>query len=147
MTVRRAERHGDPWSGQWALPGGRWSAQDSDMLSTVRREVREETGIDIDKLGPLGWLPERRSRIRPEFRVFTLVLLSGVKPGLRLNDELVDATWVRLDALRSERRVMETQMGPREMEAYVSGDVLIWGLTHSILSDILALSGIGLLRE
>ena len=48
LLIRRAHRSGDPWSGQWALPGGRREATDADLLETARRELHEEVGLPLD---------------------------------------------------------------------------------------------------
>ena len=48
LLIRRADRSGDPWSGQWALPGGRREATDTDLLETARRELHEEVGLSLD---------------------------------------------------------------------------------------------------
>jgi 8-oxo-dGTP pyrophosphatase MutT (NUDIX family) len=48
LLIRRAQRPGDPWSGQWGLPGGRREAADADLLATARREVHEEVGVVLD---------------------------------------------------------------------------------------------------
>ncbi|HET9512400.1 MAG TPA: NUDIX domain-containing protein, partial [Gemmatimonadales bacterium] len=47
LLIRRADRDGDPWSGQLGLPGGRKSPADADLLSTAIRETFEEVGIDL----------------------------------------------------------------------------------------------------
>jgi 8-oxo-dGTP pyrophosphatase MutT (NUDIX family) len=47
LLIRRAERKGDPWSGHMALPGGRKSLSDEDLLATVIRETREEVGVTL----------------------------------------------------------------------------------------------------
>src|SRR5262245_58224247 len=35
LLIQRAERQDDRWSGQMALPGGRWSNADPDLLATA----------------------------------------------------------------------------------------------------------------
>src|SRR5258706_14503516 len=54
--IKRAERGDDPWSGQIALPGGRYDAGDSDLEATAVRETRGETGgglADAERVGAL----------------------------------------------------------------------------------------------
>ena len=47
LLIKRAERADDPWSGQIALPGGRYDVGDRDLEATAVRETREETGVDL----------------------------------------------------------------------------------------------------
>ncbi|HLD63601.1 MAG TPA: NUDIX hydrolase [Candidatus Peribacteraceae bacterium] len=51
LLLKRADGKG------WNLPGGRVEAGESDLLALVR-EVREETGLDVELLGQVG--PEHK---------------------------------------------------------------------------------------
>src|SRR5436190_24050571 len=51
LFIKRAERAGDPWSGQIAFPGGRRQASDAALVDTARRESKEEVGLDPGRLG------------------------------------------------------------------------------------------------
>lgn len=46
---RNPENHG-----KWSIPGGWIDTTDYDHLSTLRREIREEFGVEIDVVCPLG---------------------------------------------------------------------------------------------
>ena len=47
LFIQRAERPGDPWSGQMAFPGGH--REDSDIsLQAAMRETHEEIGLGLD---------------------------------------------------------------------------------------------------
>src|SRR5690348_13096517 len=68
LLIRRAERADDPWSGQVALPGGRYEPGDGDLLTTAMRETREETGVDLaaaERLGGLDDLHPRTATLPP----------------------------------------------------------------------------------
>jgi 8-oxo-dGTP pyrophosphatase MutT (NUDIX family) len=45
--IKRADRKGDRWSGDVALPGGKVD-KDETPLEAVKREVKEEIGLDLD---------------------------------------------------------------------------------------------------
>ena len=44
------KRSDTPFRGTWCVPGGGREQSDSDELVTAKRELREETGIDLDCL-------------------------------------------------------------------------------------------------
>ena len=49
LLIRRAERTGDPWSGQVAFPGGKKQEGDLTARDTAVRETMEEVGIDLSR--------------------------------------------------------------------------------------------------
>lgn len=54
VSVKAALRCGERWvllrndRGEWELPGGRIDADDNSLEDVVRRECREELGIDVE---------------------------------------------------------------------------------------------------
>jgi 8-oxo-dGTP diphosphatase len=51
-----ARRRGAPFAGRWDLPGG-FVDEDEHPLDTIRRELREETGLDVEPLEFVGvWI-------------------------------------------------------------------------------------------
>jgi 8-oxo-dGTP diphosphatase len=53
LFVKRKTSPADPWSGQIALPGGRFEPEDASLIDTAMREVIEEVGIDLRAQGRL----------------------------------------------------------------------------------------------
>ncbi len=133
LVVRRSEDENDPWSGHWALPGGRWKEGDADLRATLMREVLEETGVDLRHATPIGWFGPFSPANRPELKVSVLAVSVNPRPEVELGEELVDYRWVDVRLMGVESRRVMTSFGPREVEAFVSGDVLIWGLTARII--------------
>jgi len=51
LLIQRADREGDPWSGQIGLPGGRAKQSDPSIRATLLREVQEEVVIYLQQNG------------------------------------------------------------------------------------------------
>lgn len=56
--VLLARRAGEPGKGLWDLPGG-FMDEGEEPLETLRRELREEAGVDVEPEEFLGALPDR----------------------------------------------------------------------------------------
>ena len=145
LLIRRAERADDPWSGQIALPGGRYDVGDGDLFATAVRETREETGVDLsgaERLGVLDDLYPRTSTLPPVVVrpfVFGLAQRSALVPS----DEVQRAFWLPLRRLSEpgvRRDVTLTLRGAvRTFPAYLVDDDLIWGMTERILTPFVDL--------
>ncbi len=145
LLIRRAERADDPWSGQIALPGGRYDVGDGDLFATAVRETREETGVDLsgaERLGVLDDLYPRTSTLPPVVVrpfVFGLAQRSALVPS----DEVQRAFWLPLRRLSEpgvRREVTLTLRGAvRTFPAYLVDDDLIWGMTERILTPFVDL--------
>jgi len=60
LLLKRAKNTNDPWSGQWAFPGGRWEEGDKDLLDTSIRETYEECGYRLTRDELIMTLPHSR---------------------------------------------------------------------------------------
>src|SRR2546422_8887368 len=96
LLIRRAERADDPWSGQIALPGGRYGAGDLDLEATAVRETREETGVDLSGAERLGGLDDLypRTPILPPVGVRPFVFGLARPPALPPSGEVQRAFWL-----------------------------------------------------
>ena len=145
LLIHRAERIDDPWSGQIGLPGGRVARSDPSTKDALKREVREEVGLDLDlegeELGPLSvGSPMRRLELRVQPWVYGLYR----QPSLRIGPELQEAFWVSLSELPSLRTTSEVEIrGARRMvDAFLVEGHIVWGFTHRVLSELLSVKGI-----
>lgn len=141
LFIRRAERAGDPWSGQIGLPGGRLDRADASLEETALRETFEEVGIDLRVHGRvLGALDEMRPRtpVLPPIIVRPYVVVMERMPELVLSEEVAEVRWVGLRALFVPDARVSTMVSVRDIrirvDAYQHGDFTIWGMTERILS-------------
>jgi 8-oxo-dGTP pyrophosphatase MutT (NUDIX family) len=140
LMIKRAERSGDPWSGQIAFPGGRREPGDSSLMETAIRETREETGIDLKSKGALlGYFGTFRTHTGTMLVAPCVFLLHGAV-RVRTNAEVASFRWVPInafsgDASRSEF-LLERGDFRQSFPAYKYDDYVIWGLTHRIISSL-----------
>ncbi|MBM3900030.1 MAG: CoA pyrophosphatase [Gemmatimonadetes bacterium] len=141
LLIRRAEREGDPWSGQIGLPGGRIDRTDPSLEATAIRETREEVGIDLARAGEiLGALDELRPRTPhlPPIIVRPYVAVVHEAVDLRPNREVAEARWVSLDTLLAPSARVRTEVSVRGMtfhvEAFQHEAFVVWGMTERILT-------------
>jgi 8-oxo-dGTP pyrophosphatase MutT (NUDIX family) len=147
LFIHRAERVGDPWSGQVALPGGRREPADRDLLATAVREAREETGVDLaaaELLGAWDDLAPRATTLPPVV-VRPFVFALAQRPPLGTSPEVQRAFWLPLARLTAPDVRSEMTLAVRgttvTLPAYrVDGEV-IWGMTERIVTPFLQLIG------
>jgi 8-oxo-dGTP pyrophosphatase MutT (NUDIX family) len=150
LFIRRAERPGDPWSGQVALPGGRHQPADGELRVTAIRETREETGVDLAPAEQLGVLDDLHPRTPtlPPLVVRPFVFGVSLRPVVLRSEEVQRAFWLPLARLSQPgvRRAVALVVGGavRTFPAYSVDGELIWGLTERILTPFLGLVGPGL---
>ena len=140
LFIQRAARDDDPWSGQIALPGGRFDATDESLEDTVVRETREEVGLELHRDGiVVGALDEVRPRtvVLPPVivRPFVATISSAAEP--RVSDEVAGYFWAPLDAILDPANARDTEITIRASQiiapAIHFGGHVIWGMTERIL--------------
>lgn len=144
LLIERAEQEGDPWSGHMALPGGRRSGKDSDLLDTALREMEEETGIRVPRAAVLGELDEVRPSSRRRFSITVAAFVAAVPARTVATPapaEVKTALWVPLEHLASDEAVdevlIELEEGSLAFPALTYREHVIWGLTHRILTGFM----------
>jgi len=98
-AILLVKRDREPAKGQWSLPGGRVELGES-LREAIVREVREETGIDVDVDGLIG-VAERVVREDDGDIAFHYVILdyvctarSTAATAATAGDDVSDARWV-----------------------------------------------------
>jgi 8-oxo-dGTP diphosphatase len=95
------ERGKGPVSGNWSLPGGKQELGET-VRETAHREIKEETGIDIDIVALLDVVDlvrhDREGRVRFHYTLvdFTAEWRAGEAVA---GDDAAAVRWVRLDDL------------------------------------------------
>ncbi|MDA4122419.1 MAG: CoA pyrophosphatase [Thaumarchaeota archaeon] len=138
LLIKRAERAGDPWSGQVAFPGGRVEQYDVSFAATAVRETREEVGVDLTRsefLGYMGPFVPRNRMVRVVPAVYALTETVSVHPG----PEVSSHRWVPFTELLSvTNRGLETvsEVPGVAVPSFRFGDYVVWGLTERILTSL-----------
>jgi 8-oxo-dGTP pyrophosphatase MutT (NUDIX family) len=152
VMIRRAEREGDPWSGQMALPGGRAGPDDADAEAVAERETREEVGIALSReqlIAPLDEMPVLRAGVDFGMVLSPFVYYWGMERGtLRKSNEVSAAWWVPLAHLLAPAHATWKTLvrdGRRlEFPAIAHEEEVIWGLTYRVLAAFFERLGLSL---
>jgi 8-oxo-dGTP diphosphatase len=100
LLIRRGQQ---PMKGQWSLPGGALEVGET-LLDGVRREVREETGLEVEPVALIEVLDRivRDEDGRVRFHYVLVDYLCRVTGGeLCCATDAVDARWASRDELDS----------------------------------------------
>jgi ADP-ribose pyrophosphatase YjhB (NUDIX family) len=120
--VLLARRGGEPGAGLWDLLGG-FVEEGEAPLAALRREITEETALEIEPLEFVGGYPDRYG----EDGIYTLNFYwtARITRGeLELDDELADVAWFRPDELPdpSEFAFRNTVAALADWKAWLGSD-------------------------
>ena len=138
--IRRAERDGDPWSGQVAFPGGRADNTDPDAHAVAERETFEEIGLILEpqhRIGPLPVRPDVRGGLTLSPFVYFVPGDVRAQATPRQFEEVASVFWVPMSHLFDHGAVTELEYplggAPSMFPGIQFDDHVIWGLTLRIL--------------
>lgn len=94
LALRRA---GEPCKGEWNMPGGFVEAGEGGPEAIVR-EVREETGLEIEPQSVIGIFTSEYGSGPEALPIFDVAYLCRIVGGdLEVSDESEEGRWFRLD--------------------------------------------------
>jgi 8-oxo-dGTP pyrophosphatase MutT (NUDIX family) len=149
LFMKRAEREGDPWSGQVSFPGGRRDKGEANLDATVVRETHEETGLDLltegELIGPLDELRPRTPMLPPVI-VRPYVARLDADAIMSPSDEVAALFWVPLDVLLDPSNTRKTRVQARGKfwmwhDAIHYDGHVIWGLTERVIRNFRGITG------
>ena len=124
-TVLLGRRTGGYGAGRWGLPQG-YVEHDEDFLTAAIREVKEETGLDVEIRSIINVVSNLLS---PGLHTLAIVLRAGVVGGeLRAGDDLESLAWVPLSgplpemAFEADTMIIERVQKKLEQELPVDPD-------------------------
>jgi len=104
LILRRSRIKYPNASGSWTIVGGRINPGDS-LLKNLKREIKEETGLDLNK-NPR--LVAAQDILRVEGKHIVRLTYIGETDGeVKLNEENTDFKWVTLDELKGTKDLDE----------------------------------------
>jgi 8-oxo-dGTP pyrophosphatase MutT (NUDIX family) len=146
LMIKRAEHTGDPWSGHVAVPGGRMEPGDADLTFTAIRETREETGIDLARVGRfLGTLDDvaPRTPYLPPISIRPFVVVASGDLAVTPSIEVATFFWVPLSAIRDQQswalKSVLVRGSPSQERTFTWREHVVWGLTERVLRQIASL--------
>ncbi len=97
LKVLLVKRGGEPYKGEWALPGG-FLRGDETAREGALRELKEETALEASAIGELGVFSDPSRD--PRERVITIAFYALVKPSkVQGGDDADEAAWFPIDTL------------------------------------------------
>src|ERR1700674_2732148 len=94
LLIKRAEREGDPWSGDVAFPGGRVEPGDKSFREAAAREAFEEVGADLSANARfVGYMDGFQARRKGIWVVPSVFLVTGVV-SVSGNSEVSSHMWI-----------------------------------------------------
>jgi ADP-ribose pyrophosphatase YjhB (NUDIX family) len=109
-------RNGEPYDGQWNMPGGFVEAGESGP-EAIAREVREETGLDVEPGEVIGIFASSYGEGEDAIPIFDVAYRCRLLGGeMEVSEESSEAGWFPLDefprpAFEGERRALATLRG------------------------------------
>ena len=124
-------------AGEISFPGGKFDANDSDLLDTALRETREEIGLDVSKDQVIGQLAPVTT-LNSGFLILPFVSLLNKIPKLVANSEVENILHIPLNSFL-KTILKDTDPSHNlidEMYTFEYQEQIVWGASARILKQI-----------
>jgi NADH pyrophosphatase NudC (nudix superfamily) len=129
-AILLGKRLAEPGKGKWALPSGYIEFED-DFLTAATREVKEETGLEVDIISILN---VQSAFLPVEYHFLTIYLLARVTGGrLCSQDDMENVNWFSLSAPLPEMAFIPDI---NLIQVYCNGDIESITIKRKLRSDI-----------
>lgn len=103
LNILLVQRKDDPFKDCWALPGGFMIQEDNNLLATVTRELKDETGVENVPFEEIGCFSDRGRD--PRERVITVAFYALVKKSayenmVKADTDAKKAEWFKVEELQ-----------------------------------------------
>ena len=145
LLMQRAKHDQDPWSGQMALPGGKFEEQDKTHRCTAIRETKEEVGIELrddEYIGQLDDIYGVKANGLISVHVACFVFKVDREVKLKANYEVGDMLWLPLEYLNDIQNSYDyyhPNDATLKMPAVLISEEkeqILWGLTLRLLVNL-----------
>jgi 8-oxo-dGTP diphosphatase len=97
LSVLLIERMNEPFKGCWAFPGG-FMEMEEDAEDCAKRELKEETGLEIRTMRQLGALTDVNRD--PRDRTISIAFYAVIeKSDVKGSDDAAQARWFPIDSI------------------------------------------------
>ena len=124
-------------AGEISFPGGKFDANDSDLLETALRETSEEIGLDVSKDQVIGQLTPVMT-LNSGFLILPFVCLLNDIPVLMTNSEVENILHIPLNSfLKTVAKDTDSSHNLiDEMYTFEYQSQIVWGASARILKEV-----------